>query len=766
MRLREVAKLPGLGFREAIQGSIRLQAVKLNAQLSERALASFGNALATVGKGKADLDGVTLALTQIVSKGKVSAEEINQIAERVPQIREAMKAAFGTADTEVLQKQNLAPEKFIEGIVAQLEKLPQASGGAQNAWENFTDSFDQAMVTLGGPLLAPLTQALDLISPQLQGIAQNVLQFFGQIPQMASSLIASLPDSFKNAFSIIVGIVQSVGAQIVGWFTQNLPLIKQTVTTILTAIGDFWAAWGGTIKTIVQTAMNVILGVIKTVMQVINGDWKGAWETLKTVLVGVLQNIPAIIGGLFSFVLQAAFKLGSFIVKGIYQGIVGLPERLVALIKAGLQALWNLGGWLLSEGYKLGAAIVTGIWQGIKSLFGGVTAKFQAELQGMVNGAKATLQSQSPSEVFAKIGRSIPEGLAQGITSGISLVGESMEKMLDAAIKQFSPKLKAKASLKELTDSILDALKGQLDALKEMRGGETALEKINKLLSDPRVAQMVGQRTAALLRFNAVMQDTLKLSRERFVDEERWRDANPALRSRDRIVDEDAWRWGNPNQRGRDRIVDPDRFNENNPANQTRPRRVLSDLVAEARERAAQIADDLTYHIGGAFRDLLDRGWRGLLDGMLDTAKNIFAQIADELINQLLRGMLGANQQGQSGGIVGMLTGLVSGLLGGLTGGNSTTSPSGQAVPNWVFGFANGGSVNAGQWAMVGERGPELVKFGSQARVFSNDDSRKMVGGGVTNVTNIINVPVARSSGYSQPKSRRQLAEDILGKLR
>lgn len=41
-------------------------------------------------------------------------------------------------------------------------------------------------------------------------------------------------------------------------------------------------------------------------------------------------------------------------------------------------------------------------------------------------------------------------------------------------------------------------------------------------------------------------------------------------------------------------------------------------------------------------------------------------------------------------------------------------------------GFAGGGRPPVGQWAWVGERGPELVKFGGPAKVYSNEDSRRM----------------------------------------
>lgn len=139
--LRETAKAPGLGFEEAVRGDIRLRAVGISADLSTRSMKAFGNALATVGGGASDLDGVLLALTQIQSKGSVSAEEINQIAERVPQMRAAMKAAFGTAASEDIQKLGITTTQFINGVVAELEKLPAVTGGARNTLDNYTDSW-------------------------------------------------------------------------------------------------------------------------------------------------------------------------------------------------------------------------------------------------------------------------------------------------------------------------------------------------------------------------------------------------------------------------------------------------------------------------------------------------------------------------------------------------------------------------------------------------------------------------------------------------
>lgn len=171
-RLVDVAKLPGLGFREAIQGSIRLQAAGFSASLAEDALRGFGNALAIVGSGKAELDQVTRALSQIASKGKISAEEINQLAEVVPQIRVVMKEAFGTANSELLQKAGIDAETFVRKVTDSLLKLEQATGGPANSFENLSDSVFRASAAIGEKLLPVVIPLVDGLAAAAEQIGQ------------------------------------------------------------------------------------------------------------------------------------------------------------------------------------------------------------------------------------------------------------------------------------------------------------------------------------------------------------------------------------------------------------------------------------------------------------------------------------------------------------------------------------------------------------------------------------------------------------------
>jgi len=463
-KLRETAKLPGLGLEEAIQGYINLRAVKLNADLAERSLTSFGNALATAGKGRAELDGVVLALTQIVSKGKVSAEEINQIAERVPQIREAMKGAFGTADTEVLQKKGLSPEKFIEGVVAQLEKLPKIVGGPMNDFENALDAGRAALVALGEAILPFVSQVLAVLTPALeQAVAwfralpdstktsalafAAVLAVAGPLVTALGALVAAVSavgapfaaaavivstaaaalaaawasnflgvrDLTNSVLGEIEGFVREHFATITAWYKENLPLIRQTVQTVLNAIRQFWAEHGeqitavvravwGVIKTVVQTGTQILLAAVKLVMQLINEDWAGAWQTFK----GILRTA----------------------LDGTGKVLMGLKDYAASAVRAMLGMLLSLAAESTQRMMGLGEAIVEGIIRGIRNKTEALKNEVKVmALQAVLSG-RLSLGIRSPSRVFYEIGENIVEGLLLALRDGYGRVQSAMASLV------------------------------------------------------------------------------------------------------------------------------------------------------------------------------------------------------------------------------------------------------------------------------------------------------------------------------------------------
>ena len=185
--LKDVAKAPGLGFEEAIRGAVKLQAAGLGFETAANAITQFGNALALVGGGKAELDGVLLALTQIAAKGKISAEELLQIQERVPQIRGVVAKQFGTSDTEQLQKMGITSQQFISAIIKGLSELPRAGGSIKNERENIEDELKRAFITVGTEINKSLLPFMKAFGEELNVLAQS-----GVVKSFTTQLLAAV----------------------------------------------------------------------------------------------------------------------------------------------------------------------------------------------------------------------------------------------------------------------------------------------------------------------------------------------------------------------------------------------------------------------------------------------------------------------------------------------------------------------------------------------------------------------------------------------
>jgi tape measure domain-containing protein len=201
---------------------------------------AFGNALALVGRGKSELDGVILALGQIASKGAISAEEINQIAERVPQVRQALVTAFGTASTEAIQKMGLSANDAITKIISAMEQLPKATGGAITTFENLQDAIERAFLPIGRGILdifGASSGGAERLIDQVGRLAQelgNVLTAIGN-----SGVIQETLDKLFNTLGGGGGFAEGfarLAANILAFFSDIVPTIQNATQAIKNSI--------------------------------------------------------------------------------------------------------------------------------------------------------------------------------------------------------------------------------------------------------------------------------------------------------------------------------------------------------------------------------------------------------------------------------------------------------------------------------------------------------------------------------------------------
>lgn len=341
-KLRILAKDPGLSFKQVIDGSNRLQIAGLSAEQARKTIKEFGNAMASVGN--TDLSGVVLALGQIQGKGKIFAEEINQINERVPQIRVAMQKAFGTSDTKALQDMGISSEEFIRKVTEQFATLPRAANGFNNAVVNLQDAWEQFLMNQGAKILDWAQKFIDVAAV----IVSDVLPKWVEKAQTLAIWLSE----HKVVLAGLVGVIA-------GGLTMAVYGLVAAFAAMLVTLAPFMLA-GGALFMLIEgiregnVLMTAIAGGILSI-------FIPSLITLATTLWTTV--IPAFAALAIEF---APFILGGLIIAGVVAGILWVIKNWdylrseAEITMAAIAILWKdmWGGF---------SKAVDTIWEGIKS---------------------------------------------------------------------------------------------------------------------------------------------------------------------------------------------------------------------------------------------------------------------------------------------------------------------------------------------------------------------------------------------------------------
>ena len=418
--LKEVAKNPGLGFAQAVQGSVRLQAVGFSAETSRRALAAFGNAIALVGGNASDLDGVSLALSQVASKGKISAEEINQLAERVPQIRAALQNAFGTAVSEDLQKLNISAAQFTEGVITELEKLPTAANTIGNSLNNLGQAATGFFVQVG----RDLNEALNI-----QGVIEQISGFLTSLADRFSSLSPSV----KQAIAVFGLVALALPPLITAFGSLQVAIAAAAspVTLIVAALATLTAAFTFAYNEseIFRNTINGVISALSTIASIIGGQVVGAFNFFRDVVFDLAVNGFRLLIEAANFLLTPFRVLANFLLGTA-------TNAFEAFGFSGQTLLQNLSSNFLGfvGGLKaIFSELVTIIGEGVKAFVDGFEKVKDGDLRGALNSFADGLNKANPIGIALTQGGRLASKFQEGFNKGFNNtvfkdIRESFEK--------------------------------------------------------------------------------------------------------------------------------------------------------------------------------------------------------------------------------------------------------------------------------------------------------------------------------------------------
>lgn len=291
--------------------------------------------------------------------------------------------------------------------------------------ENLLASIETMKTTLNGMLdsiLAPwrtsFSELGNLASQTFSNMAESLGLFVASLPARLSGIWESFTTAFNNAYSQVGIFVSNIGTAISGWIDglpENLSGIWTSFTTAFETayqnIVDFFTSLPGrlqpnTDKAGVDTATSFVDGAKKQMTTM---------DSIRKVGDAIMQLIGLAILVALAYVVDAAFRLGLEMIKGMGRGIGGaigfIFEAIGRINNTILGFFGDAIGWLIEAGKN----IVRGLIRGLDSMLDAVRRKASEIAEAVKNAASAALRMHSPSRVFVDIGKNVGKGFVMGL---------------------------------------------------------------------------------------------------------------------------------------------------------------------------------------------------------------------------------------------------------------------------------------------------------------------------------------------------------------
>lgn len=372
--------------------------------MAESAAGRFDSA-----KGSAELLGAVI---------KVAADLVQKMADQLKRVAEWVKKFTDTlSDSGALDTWMDALERIFSALgdaLGSLKRLGKALDGGKKSAEGAGKGLDTAAAAAKGfaAYIGAVANVVETVAGVLDGIASAVgkladgidwlnekFPILGQVIGFLLDPMGSLADMAGNLFGFFSG---DAGANAVNDFTATF---VEPVKAKLDEIGQWF-------QSLPQKAMDAGSQFLTNI-----GQWfQQLPSQIWTWLTQTIQNVQA----WGSQMMAQAGDAGSRFLTGLGQWLQSLPGRIWQWLTGAISSVQSWGGQMGAGARNAGNQFLQGITGTLQSLPG--------RIQSLFSNAGSWLLSS---------GRSIMDGLAQGIRNGISAAVDAASNAMEAISKLF-----------------------------------------------------------------------------------------------------------------------------------------------------------------------------------------------------------------------------------------------------------------------------------------------------------------------------------------
>ena len=203
--IQDLADEPGLRFRQAVEGTVALRAIGTEAETTTRILRELANAAAFTG-GEGEFERGLLGFRQLIQRGRLSQEELNQITESLGLASRAIAEEWGTVLAEDIQAEldrtGQTIDDFVERTLTAFERLERFPLDAPSVkLKNLSNSFFEFQAAVG-----------DRFLPAIAAGAEGLTKFFDGLTEFISGTDAAT-ESVENFTTAIVEADTAIGRE-------------------------------------------------------------------------------------------------------------------------------------------------------------------------------------------------------------------------------------------------------------------------------------------------------------------------------------------------------------------------------------------------------------------------------------------------------------------------------------------------------------------------------------------------------------------------
>ncbi|QUY60899.1 hypothetical protein [Gulosibacter molinativorax] len=296
--------------------------------------------------------------------------------------------------------------ELVDGI---LSAVPQLLEAATQIVQALIDGIVVAVPLLVEGAVTLVTGLLDAIVANLPMIIQAALTL---VTTLLQGIIQALPVLIQAGISLLMGLIQGI--------IENLPMI---IEAALSLINGLLTAIVENLPLIIQAGIDLLMALVTGLIDALPMLLDGALQLLIGLVTAITENLPLII--------EAGISLIMSLILGIIGALPDLITSAVGMISTIVETLLENLPMIIEAAIQIILAIVEGLVVAIPDLIAAIPQIIEAIWNAI-------------TEVdWLELGKTIIQGLIDGIASMVSGVGDAIGGVVDE-ISSWLPQSPAK----------------------------------------------------------------------------------------------------------------------------------------------------------------------------------------------------------------------------------------------------------------------------------------------------------------------------------